>query len=57
MFWAFVLIAALAVVFVQLGAYSVWIAVLSIALKVALVALCGLAIALIWRWAFKARRY
>lgn len=49
MFWAFMLIAALAVVFVKLGAYSVWMTILSTGLTVAILVIACLATALIWR--------
>lgn len=55
MFWMFVLVAVLAVVFIKLGMYSVWITVLSTALHLAVVIIAGLTIALIWRQFFRKR--
>ena len=41
MFWAFILLVILGVVFAQLGAYSVWVIILSGALKfIAVVIVC-----------------
>lgn len=45
MIWAFLLISALGVVLVQLGSYSVWVAVLSFGLKATLMILVIMAIA------------
>jgi hypothetical protein len=50
MFWTFLLFAVLALVFVKLGAYSVWVGILSIGIKAALVIICLLTTALAWRW-------
>lgn len=52
MFWAVMLFAGLAFVFTQLGAYSVWLLVLSGALKLALLIIAGFVIALLWRKLF-----
>lgn len=51
MFWIFLLFVVLAVVFIKLGALSVWVSLLSGALNLALLLLLigGLAIALFWR--------
>ena len=46
------LFTALAVVLFQLGAYSVWIAVLKLGLMAAFLVLAGLVISLIWRKVF-----
>jgi hypothetical protein len=48
-FWNFILLVALAVGLLQLGALSVWVVVLKFALLLSVLAICGLAIALIWR--------
>jgi len=41
MFWTFIIFAVLALVFVKLGAYSVWMAIFSVGLKFAvLVIIC-----------------
>ncbi len=56
MFWIFILFVILAVVFIKLGALSVWAGLLSGALNFALLLLLlligGLAIALFWRKKF-----
>lgn len=52
MFWTFVLIAALGLVFVKLGAYSVWVSILASGLKLALFVIICLGIALLWRKIF-----
>jgi len=44
MFWTFLLIFALGVMLVQLGSYSVWMVVLTVGLKSALLALLLVAI-------------
>ncbi len=44
MFWFFLLIFALGVILVQLGSYSVWVMVLSLGLKLSLLALAIVAI-------------
>jgi membrane protein implicated in regulation of membrane protease activity len=52
MFWTFLLIAALALVFMKLGAYSVLVALLSGGLQLALFIIFGLVIAMLWRKIF-----
>jgi len=52
MFWIFLLFVILAVVFAQLGAYSVWFAIFKGGLLLAVVVIVGLAIALLWRQVF-----
>ena len=52
MFWVFILIAALAVAFVKLGMYAVWVSVLSGGLRIALMVIACLAIMLFWRRVF-----
>ena len=49
MFWIFLLFVIFAVVFIKLGALSVWVGLLSGALNLALLLIGGLAIALFWR--------
>ena len=53
MFWIFLLFVILAVVFAQLGAYSVWFAIFKGGLLLAVVVIIGLAIALLWRQVFR----
>jgi len=52
MFWTFILIAALGLVFVKLGAYSVWVTILTSGLKLALFVIACIGIALLWRKVF-----
>ena len=52
MFWTVLIFGGLALVFTQLGAYSVWVVLLSAGLKLAVVVIIGLLIALVWRKAF-----
>lgn len=49
MFWAFILFTVLALLFIKLGAVSVWVAVFSTGLKFALLVIAGLSSVLIWR--------
>lgn len=49
MLWAFVVFVILVGTFVQLGAYSVWISVLKLALYVALFVIGGLLASLGWQ--------
>lgn len=49
MFWLSTLVVSLAVVLVKLGAYSVWVGILSAGLKFALMALATLAILFAWK--------
>lgn len=44
MFWAFLIAAAIAIVLIQLGAMSVWVTVLSLALKAMLAAVFAVAL-------------
>lgn len=44
MFWAFLIAAATAIVLIQLGAMSVWVTVLSLALKAMLAAVFAVAL-------------
>jgi len=55
MFWTFILIVALALTFVRLGAYSVLVSVLSGSLQLALLVIAGLTIVIIWRRVFGKR--
>lgn len=52
MFWTFMTFAALALVFIKLGAISVWVTVLSGGLYFAALVIAGLAIALLWKKLF-----
>jgi hypothetical protein len=53
MFWTFLMFTGLAVVFAQLGAYSVLVAVLAGGLKLALLIIAGFVIVLLWRKVFQ----
>jgi hypothetical protein len=53
MFWTFLMMTGLALVFAQLGAYSVLVAVLAGGLKLALLIIAGLVIAILWRKMFQ----
>jgi len=52
MFWTFVMITGLAIVFIQLGAMSVWIAVLKLGLLGSLFIIAIAAGIIAWRKAF-----
>jgi hypothetical protein len=56
MFWTFILFAGLALVFVKLGAYSVWIALFSGALKLAVLVIVSLISWMIFRKIFPTQR-
>lgn len=56
MFWGFLLLTGLALVFVQLGAMSVWVAVLKLGLMLALLALAIMGIVLLWRKMFATKQ-
>lgn len=49
MVWIFVLIVMLAIILIRIGMYSVWLAVFSGALRLALLVMIFLTAALIWR--------
>ena len=49
MFWICILIGLFALMFAQLGAYSVWVSIFSVCLKLALLVIACLGIALLWR--------
>lgn len=53
MFWAFLLCTGMALVFAQLGAYSVWVVLLAGGLKLAFLVIAILAIVLLWRKVFQ----
>lgn len=53
MFWIFLLVAGFAVVFMQLGAVSVWAAVFAGGLRLALLVIAILGIAFLWRKVFQ----
>lgn len=52
MFWLVIVVAALALILFQLGAYSVWFAVLKFALIAAVAVIAGLLLILAWRRLF-----
>ena len=52
MFWGFLLFIVLALVFAQLGAYSVWFAILKGGLYLSSVVIGGLVIVLLWQRVF-----
>lgn len=52
MHWIFLCLAAVALAFVLLGALSVWVVVLSLALKVLLAASVAFALHLLWQRLF-----
>lgn len=56
MFWIFILITALGLMLVKLGALSVMVKALLALLCLALLVIAGLSIALLWRKLFGARR-
>lgn len=49
MFWIFILFASLAAFFVKLGAYSVWVSMLALFLKLAVIIIVVLSVALLWK--------
>ena len=53
MFWTFLMMTGLAIVFAQLGAYSVLVAVLAGGLKLALLIIAAFVIVLLWRKVFQ----
>lgn len=55
MFWVFSLFVAVALVFTQLGAYSVWFGILKAGLQLALIVIVGLTIVLLWKRVFGGR--
>jgi hypothetical protein len=52
MFWVFALVVVIALVFAQLGAYSVWFGILKTGLQLALIVIAGLTIVLLWKRIF-----
>jgi hypothetical protein len=56
MFWTCILFTGLALVFVKLGAYSVWMAIFSGGLKLAVLVIVGLISWLIFRKVFPTQR-
>ena len=56
MFWIFILIVSLASIFAQLGAYSVWVTILSFCLKLVMLVMFCLGITLLWRKVFGKKR-
>lgn len=53
MFWGFLLLTGLALVFIQLGAMSVWVTVLKLGLMLALLVLAAMVIVVLWRKIFQ----
>ncbi len=53
MFWTFLIFVSLAVVFAQLGAYSVLVVLLAGGLKLALLIIAGIVIVYLWRKVFQ----
>jgi|APFre7841882724_1041349.scaffolds.fasta_scaffold19963_4 hypothetical protein len=53
MFWAFLIAAAIAIVLIQLGAMSVWVTVLSLALKAMLAAVFAIALYAVLRFVWR----
>lgn len=53
MFWTFLMMTGLALVFAQLGAYSVLVAVLAGGLKLALLIIAAFVIVILWRKVFQ----
>lgn len=53
MFWTFLIVIGLALVFAQLGAYSVLVVMLAGGLKLALLVIAVFVIALLWRKVFQ----
>ena len=49
MFWVSTIVLGLSVLLVKLGAVSVWVTILSNGLGVALLVICCLVVALIWK--------
>jgi len=56
MIWIFALAIGLAMTFSTLGAFSVWIKVLAVGLKVALFAISILTLAFIWKHLFRNKK-
>jgi hypothetical protein len=57
MFWTFLMLTGLAIVFIQIGAMSVWIAVLKLGLLGSLVIIAVVAGIIAWRKAFPRDRH
>lgn len=49
MIWKFLIVAAIAVSLIKLGALSVWVTALSLALKIMLILLTGAVLYFIWQ--------
>jgi len=56
MFWTFIIFTGLAMVFVKLGAYSVWMAIFSGGLKLAFAVIFCMVIWMIFRGVFQRER-
>ncbi len=57
MFWIFLSLAAVAIVFVTLGALSVWVSVLAMALQASAILLVLLAIWFVWDRYYRKQRF
>jgi hypothetical protein len=49
MFWTFMMLAAIVIAFIRLGALSVWVAVLSLSLKAILALALCIGLLFLWR--------
>ena len=49
MFWLSILVLSLSAVLIKLGALSVWMGILGVGLKLALLVIAGLVLILLWR--------
>jgi hypothetical protein len=49
MFWIFIIFVILATIFVKIGAYSVWVSMLSLLLKIACIVIVLLSVGLLWK--------
>jgi hypothetical protein len=49
MFWIFIVFVILATILVKIGAYSVWVSMLSLLLKIACTVIVLLSVGLLWK--------
>lgn len=49
MFWGFMSVLIAAALFIKLGMYSVWVSILSLTVKVGLIAILAFGAVLVWR--------
>lgn len=49
MFWIFIVFVILATILVKIGAYSVWVSMLSLLLKIACIVIVLLSVGLLWK--------